>query len=135
MRESTEAKNKKKSEDIDTARRSPLRDLPEWLEEFADNVVDEEASVSSEAPASISPGPHHQEPSRKVVSGKHRIFTHFPKDRNCEACNRTESVDGDRNLAEPWTGFTQVTETSRSDCFWPEKWSGMAKEKLAVGNA
>ena len=35
----------------------------------------------------------HELPSEmraKVVSGKHRIFTHFPKDRNCDLCLRTK---------------------------------------------
>ena len=77
--ETTETQNKKKNEVNATARTSPLRDVPEWSEEFTDNLVGEEASVSSDAPASISRGPHHQEPSGEVVSGKHRIFTHFPK--------------------------------------------------------
>ena len=79
LQDSTETK---KNEDNATARGSPLRDLPEWSEEFTDIFVGEEASASCEAPASISRGPHHQEPSRKVVSGQHSIFTHFPKDRN-----------------------------------------------------
>ena len=30
------------------------------------------------------------EPRAKVVPGKHSIFTHFPKDRNCDTCLRTE---------------------------------------------
>ena len=30
------------------------------------------------------------EPRAKVVSGKHSIFTHFPKDRNCDICLRTK---------------------------------------------
>ena len=60
-------------------------DLPEWLEEFTDNLVDEEAPASSEA-ANTSREPLHQEPSIIVVSGKHSIFTHFPNDRTCEVC-------------------------------------------------
>ena len=56
-------------------RGSPLRDLPEWLEEFTDNLVDEEASTSGEAPASISREALHQEPPIKVVSGKHSNFS------------------------------------------------------------
>ena len=79
----------KKIEDIDGARRSPVRELPEELEEFDDNLVDEEASASREAPASISREPLHQEPPINVVSGKHSIFIHFPKDRICEVCKRT----------------------------------------------
>ena len=30
------------------------------------------------------------EPRGKVVSGKHSVHTHFPKDRNCEICMRTK---------------------------------------------
>ena len=30
------------------------------------------------------------EPRGKVVSGKHSIYTHFPKDRNCDICMRTK---------------------------------------------
>ena len=62
------------SEDIDPELRIRSRDLPEWLEEFNEHVVDEEASVSSDAPASTSLEPPHQELSRKVVSGTHSIF-------------------------------------------------------------
>ena len=39
-----------KNEDNATARTSPLRDVPESSEEFTDNLVCEEASVSSDAP-------------------------------------------------------------------------------------
>ena len=47
-------KTKMKKEDIDTARGCPLRDLPLWLEEFTETLVDEEDSASRKAPASIS---------------------------------------------------------------------------------
>ena len=30
------------------------------------------------------------EPLAKVVPSKHNIFTHFPKDRNCDICLRTK---------------------------------------------
>ena len=42
-----------KNEDIDGARRSPLRDLLEWLEECIEILLDEEASALSDAPRSI----------------------------------------------------------------------------------
>ena len=32
------------------------------------------------------------EPLRQVVSGKHSIHTHFPKDRNCDICMK--QIDG-----------------------------------------
>ena len=28
-------------------------------------------------------------PTRSVDLGKHSVYTHFPKDRNCEICQRT----------------------------------------------
>ena len=30
------------------------------------------------------------EPMRSVDLGKHSVYTHFPKDRNCEICRRTK---------------------------------------------
>ena len=30
------------------------------------------------------------EPVRSVDLGKHSVYTHFPKDRNCEICQRTK---------------------------------------------
>ena len=89
LHDSTETDNKKKNEDIDEARRRPLRDLPGWREESTENLVEED-SASSEAPASISREPLHQEPLIKLVLGTHSIFARFPKDRNCEVCKRTQ---------------------------------------------
>ena len=74
LRDYKETKNKNKNKDIHRARRSPRHDLPEWLEELTEHLVDEEASASSEGPASISREPLHQQHSIKVVSGKHSIL-------------------------------------------------------------
>ena len=49
-----------------------LRDLPEWLEDFTENLVDEGVSASRDIPASTSRGPQ-PTPPRKVVSGKHNF--------------------------------------------------------------
>ena len=78
-----------KNADNETVRGDPLRDLPEWLEEFTENLVDERVPAYRDAPASSS----HELPSvprAKVVSGKLSMFTHFPKDRNCDICLRTK---------------------------------------------
>ena len=50
--------------------------------------MDESVPEHRDAPSS----PHElpSEPRAKVVSGKHSIFTHFPKDRNCDVCLRTK---------------------------------------------
>ena len=61
-----------------------MRDLPEWLQEFTDNLEDTEML----APAHISHDPNSERPTN-VASRKHSIFSHFPKDPNCEVCSRT----------------------------------------------
>ena len=62
----------------------PLADIPEWLKEFKENLVED------------LPAPAHS--SRKsdlehlvkvaTKSRRHSIFTHLPKDRICEVCMR-----------------------------------------------
>ena len=51
------------------------------MDERVDEYRDSHGSSSHESAS---------EPVRKVVSGKHSICTHFPKDRNCEICQRTK---------------------------------------------
>ena len=53
---------------------------PEWLENFTENPVDEGVSAPRDRPA-ITSREADSEPPRKVVSGKHRMFTRFPKDQ------------------------------------------------------
>ena len=83
------AENEKKKGDIETVRRNPLRDLPEWLEEFTENLVDESVPVHRDATATSS-RESASELRTRVVSGKRSIYTHFPKDKNCEFCMRTK---------------------------------------------
>ena len=66
-------------------------EIPEWLQEFRENLVDDEIPVHGGSHASSS----HEaslEPifRRREDLGKHSIYTHFPKDRNCEICKRTK---------------------------------------------
>ena len=89
LRESTKIEVRKNNEDIDTALGSSSHDLPRWLVAFSENSMGEEASASSDPPASIPREPPHQELSRRVVSGMHSIFTHFQKDGNWDVCKRT----------------------------------------------
>ena len=73
-------------------RGNPLEsEIPEWLQEFRENVVDDEIPVHGDSHASSS----HEvslEPTfmRREDAGKHSVYTHFPKDRNCEICKRTK---------------------------------------------
>ena len=57
-------------------RKNRLRDLPEWLEEFTDNLEDAEMP----APAHISHDTDSERPTT-VASRKHRFFTQSPERR------------------------------------------------------
>ena len=69
-------------------------DIPEWLQEFREILVDDEIPERGDSHASSS----HEvslEPTfikRSADLGKHSVDTHFPKDRNCEICQRTNST-------------------------------------------
>ena len=73
-------------------RRDPMySEIPEWLQEFRENLVDDEIPEHGDSHASSS----HEvslEPTckRREDLGKHSVDTHFPKDRNCEICQRTK---------------------------------------------
>ena len=66
-------------------------EIPEWLQELRENLVDDEIPLQGGSHASSS----HEvslEPTtkRREDLGKHSVYTHFPKDRNCEICKRTK---------------------------------------------
>ena len=66
-------------------------EIPEWLQEFRENLVDDEIPLQGGSHASSS----HEaslEPitKRREDLGKHNVLSHFPKDRNCEICKRTK---------------------------------------------
>ena len=66
-------------------------EIPEWLQEFRENLVVDEiplqggSHASSSQEASVEPTT-----KRREELGKHNVHTHFPKDRNCEICKRTK---------------------------------------------
>ena len=66
-------------------------EIQEWLQEFREILVDDEVSEHRDSHASSS----HEvslEPTskRREDLGRHSVCTHFPKDRNCEICQRTK---------------------------------------------
>ena len=66
-------------------------EIPEWLQEFWGNLVDDEIPVHGDSHASSS----HEvslEPifKRRGDLGKHSVYTHFLEDRNCEICKKTK---------------------------------------------
>ena len=65
-------------------------EIPEWRQEFSEILVDDEIPLQGDSHSSSS----HEaslEPieMRREELGKHNVHTHFPKDRNCEICQRT----------------------------------------------
>ena len=78
------------NEDHDLERSDPLcSDIPEWLQEFKENLVDDRVPEHRDSHVSSSHEPSLQ-PTRSVDLGKHSVYTHFLKDRNCEICQRTK---------------------------------------------
>ena len=59
-------------------RRSPYSDIPEWLQEFRENLVDERVPEHRDSHASSSHEPS-SEPMSSVDVGTHSIYTHFPR--------------------------------------------------------
>ena len=84
---------KKQSKETPIERGNPRDDseIPEWRQEFRENSVNDEIPLQGGSHASSS----HEaslEPTakRREDLGKHNVYTHFPKDRNCEICKRTK---------------------------------------------
>ena len=77
-----------KNGDHELERRDPFcSEIPEWLQEFRENLVDDEIPVHGDSHASSS---HEVSPTRSEDLCKHSVYTHFPKDLNCKICQRTK---------------------------------------------
>ena len=80
-----------KNEDNDLERGDLLNsDIPEWLQEFRENLVDDRVPEHNRDSHASSSHELSLEPTlaRSADLGKHSVFSHFPKDRNCEICQR-----------------------------------------------
>ena len=95
-----------KNENHEKERCDPLcSDIPEWLQEFGENLVDDRVPERRDSHASSSHEPSSEPtPTRSVDFGKHSVKTHFPEDRNCEICQRTKitRARAEDALAEPY---------------------------------
>ena len=99
LQRSTDTKNTNKNEGREEVQSDLLHDLPGWLQEFRENLVDE--SGPSEARGHPAPGRRdtssssHELPMESPAkvepgSGKHGVHTHFPKDPFCDICLKTK---------------------------------------------
>ena len=70
-------------------------EIPEWLQEFRENLVDDEIPLhgdshdSSSLEASLEPTT-----KRREDLGKHSVYTHFPKDRNFAGSVKRPKLQG-----------------------------------------
>ena len=83
-------KTNKKETTIEQGNLCDDSEIPEWLQEFRENL-DDEIRVQGDSHASSS----HEASSEPILKrredlSKHNVHTHFPKDRNCEICKRTK---------------------------------------------
>ena len=86
-------------------------EIPEWLHEFRENLVDDEIPLQGGSDASSS----HEaslEPifKRREDLGKHKVTTDFRKDRNCEICKRTKitRARAEDAMAKPYLVLTNL---------------------------
>ena len=67
-----------KNENHEQVREDPYSsDIPEWLQEFKENLVDDGVPEHRDSHASSSHGLS-LEPTRSADLGKHSVYTHFP---------------------------------------------------------
>ena len=95
----TETRSRNKMKDAKKHKAIYLHDLPDWLQVFKENLVDE--SSPSDPRGNPAPkdqdtaGSSHelQKESRAKVeprSGKHIVYTHFPNNPHCDICLSTK---------------------------------------------
>ena len=80
-------------------------EIPEWLQEFRENLVDDEIPLQGGSHASSS----HEvslEPTtkRREDLGKYSVCSHFPEDRNCEICKgpKLQGPHAEDAVAKPY---------------------------------
>ena len=81
-----------KNVDHDQERGDPCQSaIPEWQQEFRENLVDDRVPEHRDSHASSSHGSSLEPtPARSADLGKHSVYTHFPKDHNCDVSNKTK---------------------------------------------
>ena len=92
-------KNQNKNRESKEVQTDISHELPDWLQEFSEILVDESTSTEpwrnpEQRSQDTSKSSHElpMEPRAKVEpgSGKNSVSTHFPKDPNCDICLQTK---------------------------------------------
>ena len=75
----------------DSGRAPWYSDIPEWPQEFRENLVDDRVPEHRDSHASSSHEVSLEPTSKRSEDlGKRSVYTHFHEDRNCEICQRTK---------------------------------------------
>ena len=94
LHESSNAENKKKHEGREEVHSDLLHDLPDWLQGFKENLVDErnlsEPRGNPELGYRDTSSSSHELPMEPRAHVE--LLTHFPKDPNCEICLKTMGI-------------------------------------------
>ena len=80
-------------------------EIPEWLQEFREILVDDEIPLQGGSQASSSHDDSLEPTTKRSEDlGKHSVHTRFPKDRNCEICKRTklQGPHAEEAMAKPY---------------------------------
>ena len=64
--------------------------MPDLLQEFKHGLVDESVPEHRDAPSSSHELPMESRATVEPGSGKHSVYTHFPKDPNFDICIKTK---------------------------------------------
>ena len=88
-------KTKIKIGESEEVQRVISHELPDWLQEFRENLVDESTSTEFwRKPRASSSHDPPMAPGAQVEqnSGKCSLYTHSPKDPNCDVCFQTKII-------------------------------------------
>ena len=94
LNKTTRIPKSNKNENHELVREDPYHsDILEWLQEFSENLVDDRVPQLRVSHASSSHEVSLEPTSKRSEDlGKHSVYTHFPKDRNCEICQMTKII-------------------------------------------
>ena len=136
-------KPNKKRKPRDRTRDPLCSDIPGWLQENRENLVDDRVPEHRDSHASCS----HElslDPTstRSVFLGKHSVKTHFTKDRNCEICQRTKITrapcrrrnGGAVHRAENFGDFENSRSQSSQWKLWISKQSSICIRGAGLGH-
>ena len=82
-REPAETENQNKKEDDEAVRSELWQDVPEWLQDFKENLATSSHELPMEPRAKVEPG-----------AGRHSVYTHLPKGPRLRHLLNVENNEG-----------------------------------------